>query len=381
MPNRETFKMSYAFCANGRIWASTKFSWTGSRGSKHSGPPVRPVGVASGSGGVTPNTRLPAPIRARLMAWRSQHRRSISRALNTPSSRRWPSPANGAVWPKAGLRSSSPMGNPQARLMVVGEAPGANEDRTGLPFVGQAGKFLDLLLAAVDLSRKDSVYICNVLKCRPPGNRDPMADEIELCSPFLKRQIALVAPEVILAVGTFAAQLLTGTNRPLGKLRGSVYAYEGVPLVVTYHPAALLRNAGWTRSTMGRFPAPSRGHGRKLMETASIPAALPEYDRQPPYSLEAEFSVLGGMLIDNDAVAKAIEIVDDSMFYREANRRLFRGMVRLFERGDVVDVITLNEELKNTDEVESAGGAPYLAEHSRRGPDGGQHRLPCPDRS
>jgi uracil-DNA glycosylase family 4 len=140
-------------------------------------------------------------------------------------------------------------GNPQARLMVVGEAPGANEDRTGLPFVGQAGKFLDLLLAAVDLSRKDSVYICNVLKCRPPGNRDPMGDEIELCSPFLKRQIALVAPEVILAVGTFAAQLLTGTNRTLGKLRGSVYAYEGVPLVVTYHPAALLRNAGWTRST------------------------------------------------------------------------------------------------------------------------------------
>ena len=140
-------------------------------------------------------------------------------------------------------------GNPQARLMVVGEAPGANEDRTGLPFVGQAGKFLDLLLAAVDLSRRDSVYICNVLKCRPPGNRDPMADEIELCSPFLKRQIALVAPEVILAVGTFAAQLLTGMDRPLGKLRGSVYAYEGVPLVVTYHPAALLRNAGWTRST------------------------------------------------------------------------------------------------------------------------------------
>jgi uracil-DNA glycosylase family 4 len=140
-------------------------------------------------------------------------------------------------------------GNPQARLMVVGEAPGANEDRTGLPFVGQAGKLLDLLLATVDLSRRDSVYICNVLKCRPPGNRDPMADEIELCSPFLKRQIALVAPEVILAVGTFAVQLLTGMDRPLGKLRGSVYAYEGVPLVVTYHPAALLRNAGWTRST------------------------------------------------------------------------------------------------------------------------------------
>lgn len=139
-------------------------------------------------------------------------------------------------------------GNPQARLMVVGEAPGANEDRTGLPFVGQAGKLLDLQLASIGLSRKESVYICNVLKCRPPGNRDPMPDEIELCSPYLKRQIELVAPEVILAVGTFSAKLLTGMNKPLGRLRGEVYSYEGVPLVVTYHPAALLRNSGWTRA-------------------------------------------------------------------------------------------------------------------------------------
>jgi replicative DNA helicase len=98
------------------------------------------------------------------------------------------------------------------------------------------------------------------------------------------------------------------------------------------------------------------------METATIPGAPPEYDRQPPYSLEAEVAVLGGMLIDNDAVPKAVEVIDDSMFYREANRRLFRGMVRLFERGDVVDVIMLNEELKNTGELEAAGGAPYLAQ-------------------
>ncbi len=140
-------------------------------------------------------------------------------------------------------------GNPNARLMVVGEAPGHHEDRTGAPFVGQAGKLLDLLLASVDLSRRESAYICNVLKCRPPGNRDPMADEIELCAPYLRAQIALVAPEVILAVGTFAAQLLTGAKRPLGRLRGTVFSYEGVPLVVTYHPAALLRNPGWTRST------------------------------------------------------------------------------------------------------------------------------------
>lgn len=141
-------------------------------------------------------------------------------------------------------------GVPDARVMVVGEAPGANEDRTGLPFVGAAGKLLDLMLASVDFSRKRSVYICNVIKCRPPGNRNPQQDEIDTCSPFLRRQIELVRPEAILAVGTFAAQLLTGKrDAALGKLRGQVHAYEGVPLVVTYHPAALLRNGSWTRST------------------------------------------------------------------------------------------------------------------------------------
>jgi len=140
-------------------------------------------------------------------------------------------------------------GNPAARVMVVGEAPGANEDATGVPFVGAAGKFLDLLLAAVGLSRAESVYICNVIKCRPPGNRNPRPDEIEACSPYLRAQIRTVQPEAILAVGTFAGQLLTGENAPLGKLRGRVHAYQGTPLVVTYHPAALLRNSGWTRPT------------------------------------------------------------------------------------------------------------------------------------
>lgn len=140
-------------------------------------------------------------------------------------------------------------GPADARLMVVGEAPGANEDKTGLPFVGAAGKYLDVLLATVDLSRSESVYICNVLKCRPPGNRNPMSDEIELCSPFLEKQIDVVRPEALLAVGSFAAQLLTGREKTaLGKLRGEVHAYHGVPLVVTYHPAALLRNPKWTRA-------------------------------------------------------------------------------------------------------------------------------------
>jgi uracil-DNA glycosylase family 4 len=136
----------------------------------------------------------------------------------------------------------------EARLVVVGEAPGANEDATGVPFVGAAGQFLDLLLACVDLSRRESVYICNVLKCRPPGNRNPLPQEIEACSPFLKKQLELVAPEALLAVGTFAAQLLTGEQKPIGRLRGTVHAYQGIPLVVTYHPAALLRNHGWTRA-------------------------------------------------------------------------------------------------------------------------------------
>lgn len=136
----------------------------------------------------------------------------------------------------------------QARLVVVGEAPGANEDATGLPFVGAAGQFLDLLLATVGLSRRESVYICNVLKCRPPGNRNPLPDEIEACSPYLRKQLELVAPKALLAVGSFAAQALTGDARPIGRLRGEVHSYEGIPLVVTYHPAALLRNPGWTRS-------------------------------------------------------------------------------------------------------------------------------------
>lgn len=144
-------------------------------------------------------------------------------------------------------------GSPKARLMVVGEAPGAREDETGKAFVGPAGVFLDLLLASVGLSRETSVYICNVLKCRPPGNRNPLPGEIEACTPFLKAQIALISPSALLAVGAFAAQFLTGREAAIGKLRGEVYSYEGVPLVVTYHPAALLRNGSLTRPTWDDF--------------------------------------------------------------------------------------------------------------------------------
>lgn|GEM_PF-216184 len=139
-------------------------------------------------------------------------------------------------------------GNPNAELVCVGEAPGANEDASGRPFVGAAGQLLTKILAAIKLSREE-VFICNVLKHRPPGNRNPAPDEVEACSPYLLRQLELIRPKVILTVGTFAAQTLLATKTPIGKLRGRVHLYHGIPLVVTYHPAALLRNPAWKRPT------------------------------------------------------------------------------------------------------------------------------------
>ncbi len=137
-------------------------------------------------------------------------------------------------------------GSPDARLVVVGEAPGADEDRVGKPFVGRAGKLLDQLLLSIGFPR-DAVYICNVIKCRPPGNRNPEADEVRTCSPYLHGQLDHVGPRAILAVGSFAAQTLLESTEPIGRLRGSVHEYRGMPLVPTYHPAALLRNPGWIR--------------------------------------------------------------------------------------------------------------------------------------
>jgi uracil-DNA glycosylase family 4 len=139
-------------------------------------------------------------------------------------------------------------GSQQADVMIVGEAPGANEDATGRPFVGPAGQLLSKILAAVNLRRED-VFICNVMKHRPPGNRNPIPDEVAACSPYLVRQIEVLKPKVILALGTFAAQTLLATKLSIGKLRGHVHRYHGVPLIVTYHPAALLRNPGWKRPT------------------------------------------------------------------------------------------------------------------------------------
>jgi uracil-DNA glycosylase len=133
------------------------------------------------------------------------------------------------------------VGDENADWMLIGEAPGAEEDRLGDPFVGQAGKLLDNMLAAIGLSRRENVYIANVLKCRPPGNRNPAPEEVEKCTPHLLKQIELIKPKLILAMGRFAAQTLLKSDASIASLRGRVHRYAGVPLTVTYHPAYLLR--------------------------------------------------------------------------------------------------------------------------------------------
>ncbi len=133
------------------------------------------------------------------------------------------------------------VGNPDADWLIIGEAPGAEEDRQGEPFVGRAGKLLDQMLFAIGQSR-ESVFIANILKCRPPNNRDPKPDEAAACREYLERQIALIRPKIILAVGRIAAQNLLGSDDPVGRMRGRPHDLDGIPLVVTYHPAYLLRS-------------------------------------------------------------------------------------------------------------------------------------------
>ena len=134
------------------------------------------------------------------------------------------------------------VGNPAANLVIVGEAPGANEDAEGIPFVGRAGQMLTKMIEnVIEVPRKE-VYICNILKCRPPGNRNPEPDEIDCCEPYLHKQLAIIKPRLILALGKFAAQWLLQTKTPIGRLRGKFGRYQGIPCLATYHPAYLLRN-------------------------------------------------------------------------------------------------------------------------------------------
>ena len=169
------------------------------------------------------------------------------------------------------------VGHPRAHWMVVGEAPGEQEDRQGEPFVGKSGQLLDNMLRALQLTRAEApperqVFIANTLKCRPPGNRNPTPQELARCEPFLIRQVALVQPRIILAMGRFAVQSLLRSTEAIGKLRGRVHQYQGVPLIVTYHPAYLLRNPeekarAWddlclAAETLAALPAPMEVGGR-----------------------------------------------------------------------------------------------------------------------
>lgn len=145
-------------------------------------------------------------------------------------------------------------GNPAASLMFIGEAPGADEDLQGEPFVGRAGQLLNKILEAIHL-RREEVFICNILKCRPPNNRTPIPEEVDACMPYLRKQIALVKPQIIVCLGLTAAQNLLGINDSLGKLRGRLLTFENTPLMVTYHPAALLRNPNWKPAAWEDFQA------------------------------------------------------------------------------------------------------------------------------
>jgi DNA polymerase len=158
------------------------------------------------------------------------------------------------------------VGNPAARLMFIGEAPGEQEDRLGFPFVGPAGQLLtDMITKGMGLDRND-VYIANILKCRPPGNRDPEPDEVAHCIGYLEQQIAIVRPEFLCFLGRIAAQTLLNTTLSLTRLRGRWHRYRGVPALATYHPSALLRNPAWKKETWADLQMVMRAMGLKIPE-------------------------------------------------------------------------------------------------------------------
>jgi DNA polymerase len=157
------------------------------------------------------------------------------------------------------------VGDPHATLMLIGEAPGADEDAQGEPFVGRAGQLLNKILEAIKF-RREQVYICNILKCRPPENRKPAAEEVEKCLPYLRKQIELVKPKLIVCLGLTAAENLLGTRESLTSLRGKVLYFEKIPVMITYHPAALLRNPNWKRPAWEDVQAVRKFHDELLAQ-------------------------------------------------------------------------------------------------------------------
>lgn len=210
-------------------------------------PPVAMAGRGASSGGRAPASEgegaAPAAPRAARTADpdspEAKQLAAVCEAAQTCTRCRLAEGRNRVVF------GSGPIG---AELMFIGEGPGAEEDKQGLPFVGRAGELLTKIVGAMEMTRED-VYIANIVKCRPPGNRDPQPDEVAACGGYLEKQIALVAPKVIVALGRIAAQALLGTDTPIGRMRGQWYQIHGVPTMVTYHPAALLRNPALKRPT------------------------------------------------------------------------------------------------------------------------------------
>ncbi len=205
-------------------------------------PPAQP---SSGSEGSRETDRSPLP-RARVL--RDPQRQARKAAALAALDREEVSICTKCALSQRRTRTVFGVGNPDADLVFVGEAPGADEDRQGEPFVGRAGQLLTKILGAIGFERED-VYICNVLKCRPDNNRDPAPDEVLHCEPYLQRQLEILEPKVVCALGRVAATTLLKTRDSLTKMRTQVHDYHGIPMVVTYHPAALLRNPGWKRPT------------------------------------------------------------------------------------------------------------------------------------
>ncbi|MAF26298.1 MAG: uracil-DNA glycosylase [Gemmatimonadota bacterium] len=231
-------------------------SYAALQGVLHEGGPVSAAAVAPSSA-PPPTPRRPQPA-ARVMAARAVAAQASPEPSPAPSG---PSPAQCSTLAElhdafascdacelAGTRTRFVFGtgNPNAGVLFVGEAPGRDEDLQGEPFVGRAGQLLDRILAAVGFDRK-SIYIANILKCRPPGNRDPLPQEISACRSILNRQVELIRPVVICTLGSFAARTLLSTSDGISRLRGRIHEYRGVPVIPTYHPAALLRNERWKR--------------------------------------------------------------------------------------------------------------------------------------
>lgn len=217
--------------------AETRADEAGTAGASSEGAPALRTEAVHGPGPSASPSLAEAPA-----GIQDSKREALIRRMDWPALREAVSGCQACALHASRNRTVFGVGDERAQWMLVGEAPGAEEDRLGEPFVGQAGKLLDGMLASIALKRGDNVYIANVLKCRPPGNRNPEPEEVARCAPHLARQVELIGPKVILGLGRFAAHTLLNSDASIASLRGKVHRYGGVPLVITYHPAYLLRS-------------------------------------------------------------------------------------------------------------------------------------------